>query len=98
MWNTHLAEAEPNVTAIVVNPGSLLNTKMVEEAFGYHQSPAEKGGDILYELAVSDQYRESSGKYFDNDKGDFGSLHGDGRDKGAIASLLKQTEKVLEDI
>ena len=98
MWNTHLAETEPELTAIVVNPGSLLNTKMVEEAFGYHQSPAEKGGDILYELAVSDRYREASGKYFDNDKEDFGSLHGDGRDERAIASLLKQTEKVLEDI
>lgn len=96
MWNTHLAKTEPEINAIVVNPGSLLNTKMVEEAFGYHQSPADKGGDILYELAVSEQYLEASGKYFDNDKGDFGSLHKDGTDEEAIAALMERTEKVLE--
>lgn len=96
MWNTQLAETEPELTAIVVNPGSLLNTKMVEEAFGHHQSPAEKGGDILYELAVSKQYNNASGKYFDNDKGDFGSLHEDGRDEEAIAALMEQTNKLLE--
>lgn len=96
MWNTHLAETEPELTAIVVNPGSLLNTKMVEEAFGYHQSPAKKGGDILYELAVSEQYENVSGKYFDNDKGDFGSLHKDGTDEEAIAALMERTEKLLE--
>lgn len=97
MWNTHLAETEPQLTAIAVNPGSLLNTKMVEEAFGYHQSPAEKGGDILYELAVSDQYQEASGKYYDNDQGGFGSLHADGRDEGAIAVLIRHTEGLLEE-
>jgi len=97
MWNTHLAKTEPQLTAIVVNPGSLLNTKMVEEAFGYHQSPAEKGGDILYELAVSDQYREASGKYFDNDKGALGSLHADGRDEKAIRKIIEHTEEILED-
>ena len=97
MWNTHLAKTEPQLNAIVVNPGSLLNTKMVEEAFGYHQSPAEKGGDILYELAVSDQYREASGKYYDNDQGGFGSLHADGRDEGAIAELIRHTEGLLEE-
>lgn len=96
MWNTHLATTEPQLTAIVVNPGSLLNTKMVEEAFGYHQSSADKGGDILYELAVSDQYQEASGKYFDNDKGAFGSLHPDGTDEAAIAELIRHTEELLK--
>jgi len=96
MWNTHLAETEPELTAIVINPGSLLNTKMVEEAFGYHQSPAEKGGNILYDLAVSEQYEDASGKYCDNDKGDFGSLHTDGTDEKAIAALMEQTEKLLD--
>ncbi|NBC05790.1 MAG: SDR family NAD(P)-dependent oxidoreductase [Bacteroidetes bacterium] len=97
MWNTHLAKNEPQLAAIVVNPGSLLNTKMVEEAFGYHQSPAEKGGDILYELTVSDQYREASGKYYDNDRGGFGSLHADGRDEEAISTLIKRTEELLAE-
>jgi len=96
MWNTHLAKAEPEINAIVINPGSLLNTKMVEEAFGYHQSPAEKGGNILYDLAVSEQYEDASGKYCDNDKGDFGSLHTDGTDEKAIAALMEQTEKLLD--
>jgi len=96
MWNTHLAKAEPEINAIVINPGSLLNTKMVREAFGHHQSPAEKGGDILYDLAVSDKYQNASGQYFDNDAGDFGSLHQKGTDKKAIAALIEQTEKLLD--
>ncbi|MCI4646662.1 SDR family NAD(P)-dependent oxidoreductase [Phaeodactylibacter sp.] len=95
MWNTHLSETEPQLTAIVVNPGSLLNTKMVEEAFGYHQSPAEKGGDILYELAVDERYEGASGQYFDNDDGAFGKLYSAARDREAIATLIRHTEALL---
>ena len=33
MWSVHLAEAEPDIIVIPVNPGSLLNTNMVREGW-----------------------------------------------------------------
>ncbi|MEM9675441.1 MAG: short-chain dehydrogenase, partial [Bacteroidota bacterium] len=67
MWSFYLSKEVKFLNVIAVNPGSLLNTKMVQEAYGRYWSSADKGADILYELAVSDKYANSSGKYFDND-------------------------------
>lgn len=58
-----------NITVIPVNPASLLNTRMVKEAFGNYWSSADKGSEILYELAVSETYEGITGRYFDNDQG-----------------------------
>ncbi|MFY0655127.1 MAG: short-chain dehydrogenase, partial [Cyclobacteriaceae bacterium] len=68
MWSFHLSQEFEFLNVIPVNPGSLLNTKMVQEAYGQYWSSADKGAQILYELAITEQYADSSGKYFDNDK------------------------------
>ena len=86
---------EKEVSVIPVNPGSLLNTKMVQEAFGNHWDSADKGAKILRDLAVSDSFENMSGKYFDNDKGDFGRAHPDAYDSGKINSLIYLTNKLL---
>ncbi|MEJ1221840.1 SDR family NAD(P)-dependent oxidoreductase [Sediminicola sp. 1XM1-17] len=102
MWSFHLAQAEPNIVVIAVNPGSLLNTKMVQEAFGEYWSPTKKGVDILYDLALLNTYSNDSGKYFDNDKGNpkgvFGPAHADASDEGKITTMLDLTENILERI
>ena len=77
MWSFYLAKKEPSINVIAVNPGSLLNTNMVKKAFGKHWSSADKGANILYELAVSEDYKGASGKYFDNDRGTFAEVHPD---------------------
>jgi len=46
---------------------------MAKEAYGQHWSPAEKGVDILYDLATTDL--AETGKYFDNDKGFYSDAH-----------------------
>lgn len=95
MWSFDFAKKHPSIGVIAVNPGSLLNTNMVKEAFGQHWSSADKGGNILYELAISDEYTDVSGVYFDNDKGDpkgaFGNAHADAYDKDKIAALMAAT-------
>ncbi|AZQ61175.1 SDR family NAD(P)-dependent oxidoreductase [Flammeovirga pectinis] len=53
MWSFHLAAQEKDIITIAVNPGSLLNTNMVKEAYGHHWSSAEKGGNVLYQLAIA---------------------------------------------
>lgn len=99
MWSFNLAKQEPNITVIAVNPGSLLNTKMANDAYGQHWSPAEKGGNILYDLALLDDYKYDSGKYFDNDKGDprghFSAAHSDAYNQEKINTLLTNTNYLL---
>lgn len=109
MWSMALAEkvAGDDINVIAVNPGSLLNTKMVDEAYGQYWSSADKGANILVELAISDEFANDTGKYFDNDikdgiqgdvRGEFGKPHADALNKEAIAKLEKHTEQVLQSL
>jgi hypothetical protein len=68
---------------------------MVKEAYGQFWSSAEKGADILFELAISEKHAESSGKYFDNDKGTLSTAHNDAYDQEKINQLISETEKIL---
>jgi len=95
MWSFDLAKKLSDIAVIPVNPGSLLNTQMVREAFGKFWSPADKGGDILYDLAVSEKYKGMTGKYFDNDKGSFGDAHPDAYDETKIEKLIGTTDEIL---
>ena len=98
MWSQYLASAEPGLNVIAVNPGSLLNTKMVREGFGRIWSSADKGANILYDLAVSEKYKNASGKYFDNDSGDFGPIHPAGTPKESVIALIEKTKELLRVI
>lgn len=95
MWSFHLAKSESGIVTIAVNPGSLLNTNMVREAFGRHQSSADKGATILYELATLEAHASASGQYFDNDKGAFGPAHADAYDAEKVNQVLAMTAQVL---
>ncbi len=97
MWSFYLAKTKPDINVIAVNPGSLLNTNMVKEAFGKHWSSADKGANILYELAVSGDYQGVSGKYFDNDRGTFAEAHPDAYDETKINKLVTTTAQILSD-
>ncbi|THB80215.1 MAG: SDR family NAD(P)-dependent oxidoreductase [Desulfobacteraceae bacterium] len=95
MWSFHLAQACPEIAVIAVNPGSLLNTRMVAEAFGHHRSSADKGADILYDLAVSDKYKGITGKYFDNDQGCFAQAHPEAYRKTEVDRLIHATGNLI---
>jgi NAD(P)-dependent dehydrogenase (short-subunit alcohol dehydrogenase family) len=96
LWSFHLAKTEPSISTVALNPGSLLNTNMVREAYGRFWSPAEKGGDIIYELTQNDLHPDASGKYFDNDKGTYGLAHPDAYNPDIINSVISNTKSVLE--
>lgn len=98
MWSFHLAENLKSSIVIAVNPGSLLNTKMVKEAYGQHWSEADKGVDILFEFAVAEKHDNNSGKYFDNDKGAFGLAHPDAYDKNNIYKLMSFTDTLVNKL
>lgn len=99
MWSFDLAKQLENISVIALNPGSLLNTNMVKEAFGTHWSGPEKGGNIITALAVDEEYQGETGKYFDNDKGQvrgvFGPAHADAYNDAKIKELLEKTREIL---
>lgn len=97
MWSFHLAKQEPLLKVVAVNPGSLLNTKMANEAFGKSWSSADKGADILYELATSEVHQDASGKYIDNDRGTFSKAHPDAYNAAKIDQLIVETAKIIGD-
>jgi len=102
MWSFDLAKRVEGTSVIAVNPGSLLNTRMVKEAYGHHWSSADKGANILVDLAVSQEFEGITGRYFDNDKGDprgeFGPAHADAYDESKIASLIRQTDQLIQSL
>lgn len=95
MWSFHLAKKYPTLSVVALNPGSLLNTNMVREAFGHHWSSADKGANIIHELAVSDKHEGITGKYYDNDQGSYGQAHADAYDAQEVEKLIQTTKSLL---
>lgn len=87
LWSAEMARVHRNGPAfIAVNPGSLLASKMVQEGFGVAGNDLQIGADILTRLALSDEFADASGRYWDNDAGGFGHVS------------LDQSKDVLETI
>ncbi len=69
---------------------------MVNEAFGEYWSSADKGADILYDLAISEDYKGVTGQYFDNDKGAFGPAHSDAYSETEIDKIINTTKGLID--
>ena len=97
MWSRSLAQSEEisSRVFVAVNPGSLLATKMVKEGFGMAGKDIGIGSDILVRAALSDEFSEASGLYFDNDKGQFASPHPDALDPQKCQDLVAVIEESL---
>ncbi|WP_146346641.1 SDR family NAD(P)-dependent oxidoreductase [Phaeobacter marinintestinus] len=89
IWTQEMARAHPDGPAfIAVNPGSLLASKMVKEGFGVAGKDLGVGVDILRRAALSDEFAQASGRYFDNDSGSFAQPNPAARDKTHVASVM----------
>ena len=76
IWSAELAREMPDGPMFVaVNPGSLLATKMVKEGFGIDGKDLNIGADILIQAALSSEFENATGKYFDNDSAIFSAPH-----------------------
>jgi NAD(P)-dependent dehydrogenase (short-subunit alcohol dehydrogenase family) len=96
MWSRHLALANPNGPIFVaLNPGSMLGSKMVKEAFGVAGGDLRTGADILVRAALSDEFANASGRYFDNDQRRFANPHPDALDDRKNAELVRAIETLL---
>lgn len=100
MWSFHLAQKlGPQDPAIIaVNPGSMLASKMVREGFGVAGGDLAKGVDILCRAALSDEFSDASGQYFDNDAGAFGKPHPDALSPQKCAAIVRAIENTQGDL
>jgi NAD(P)-dependent dehydrogenase (short-subunit alcohol dehydrogenase family) len=96
MWSRAMAQKHPDGPMVVaVNPGSLLASKMVREGFGMAGKDINIGADILLRAALSDEFAQASGQYFDNDSGRFAPPHRDALDDAKVAEVVAAIEAAL---
>ena len=67
MFTFDLAERQRDAGATVnaLHPASLMDTKMVQDTFGYTMSTVEEGAEAVVRLAVSPEVEGITGRYFD---------------------------------
>ncbi|WED24917.1 SDR family NAD(P)-dependent oxidoreductase [Vibrio sp. JC009] len=99
MWSTELAEVlkDKGPSVVSVNPASMLGSKMVKEAYGVTGGDLGIGADILCRAALSEEFADASGKYFDNDSGRFAAPHPDALDTAKNRKLVAAIEKILAE-
>ncbi|MEM8500737.1 MAG: SDR family NAD(P)-dependent oxidoreductase [Pseudomonadota bacterium] len=100
MWSFHMANTLPTdgPTVIAVNPGSFLASKMVKEAYGRAGNDLSIGVDILYRTAFSSEFAHATGRYFDNDRGEFSSPHPDALDDAKNEKLVAAIKDLIANL
>lgn len=100
MWSCDMASSIGNdgPAIIAVNPKSLLGSKMVKQAYGANGSDLSIGAEILCRAALSDEFAAASGKYFDNDIGQFTNPHPDALDSGKCKDIVGVIESILAKV
>lgn len=96
-WSLEMARqlAGTGPVVVAVNPGSLLGTKMVKEAYGRDGADIGIGAGILVRAALSDEFATASGTYFDNDSGRFAPPHPDATNHQKAAAIVANIEAIL---
>lgn len=100
MWSRCMALAlkDDGPVIVAVNPGSMLGSKMVKEAFGVAGGDLAVGADILSRAALSDEFAAATGLYFDNDSGKFASPHPDALDSRKSQEIVRMIETILSKL
>jgi len=94
MFTFELAErlSGTGVSVNALHPASLMDTKMVQETFGYTMSTVEEGTEAVVRLAVSQEVEAVTGRYFDGTR----EARADGQayDKEARQRLWELSEEL----
>ena len=97
MWSRVMGEAqkENGLVIIAVNPGSLLGSKMVKDAYGMEGGDIAIGADILCRSALDEDFATAAGLYFDNDKGQFALPHPDALNDQTSQQIVGLIEEII---
>lgn len=99
MWSVDMAASlkDKGPAVIAVNPASFLGSKLVKEAYGVAGGDLAIGADILCRAALSDEFSNASGKYYDNDSRRFAVPHLDALDSTKNKQLIAVLDKILSE-
>ncbi len=97
MWscNLGLSLKDSGPIIVAVNPGSMLGSKMVKQAYGVTGGDIRIGAEILTRAALTNEFKTASGKYFDNDSGQFASPHPDALNVQKCQEIVSVIETIL---
>ncbi|MCU7813262.1 MAG: hypothetical protein KZQ77_18810, partial [Candidatus Thiodiazotropha sp. (ex Notomyrtea botanica)] len=100
MWSRAKARSrkDDGPAIIAVNPGSMIGSKMVKQAFGMAGKDIHIGAEILTRAALTDEFETASGQYFDNDSGQFTSPHPDALNQQKSEGIIRAIEAILTEL
>jgi len=75
----------------------LLATKMVKEGFGMAGNDIEVGADVLMRVALSQEFANASGSYFDNDAKSLKSPHSDAANLAKVSAVVEGINAKITD-
>ncbi len=97
IWSRALAAELPAGPAVIpVNPGSLLASKMVREGFGVAGKDLRIGAELLCRVALDGDFAWASGRYFDNDAGEFADPHPAALDPARAAAVTRAIAALVD--
>lgn len=95
--NALASERGPDAPLFVsVNPGSMLGSKMVKDAFGVPGRDIQIGAQILAQAATDSSFASANGLYFDNDSGRFAPPHPQAHDPDVAGMIVTWMESWLK--
>ncbi|MFA0812696.1 SDR family NAD(P)-dependent oxidoreductase [Microbulbifer epialgicus] len=100
MWTFQLAQSLGNKAPafIAINPASFLGSKMVKDAYGTQGKDLSIGANILVRAALDDEFSNASGRYFDNDMGNWSQPHPDALDEKKRKALTAEIESIIKKL
>lgn len=99
IWSHAMAKELPiGPMILAVNPGSLLASKMVKQGFGVEGNDLSIGADMLCRAALTDEFADATGKYFDNDAGRFSQPNPAAFDARHSEAVMEAIHAILDDL
>lgn len=100
MWSIGLANNlhHDGPAIIAINPASKLGSKMVQDAYGIKGADLSIGAEILVRAALDDDFANASGKYFNNDIGEFDTPHPDATNPYKNQELIKTIDGLIKHL
>ena len=97
MWSLEMAKeiGDDGPMIVAVNPASFLGSKMVKEAYGQEGKDLSIGADILTRAALSDEFANATGRYYDNDRKSFVLPHNDALDLAKNKRLIEAIGRLI---
>ncbi|ENO1792024.1 MULTISPECIES: SDR family NAD(P)-dependent oxidoreductase [Vibrio] len=97
MWSRAIGLKLKNTGPMLVsvNPKSFLGSKMVKDAYGVAGGDIRLGADILTRAALSEEFAQAHGMYFDNDIEAFAPPHPDALDQSKTQQIIDSIELIL---